>query len=248
VSENIINRSDQAAKREREKSPHIIQTGQAVRFPTKSKAIRWVWTSEDAGDDNTVAGNLVSDKGVMESPEIVVHANIIGGSALNQAIPCIAIHNYYPVMQLHDVSDGKDYWWFVQRFQTIGSGLLIDDNNILNSVNVRWVWTAAAAGSGNTILCNLINAAGEMETPQITVHAAIVGGNALDEAIPRVKANANYAVMKYYDGSWWFVQRFQALGPGLFVQNDKLQLAINDEQLEFAEEDGALQIKLNSCP
>lgn len=86
-----ISRIDIASKREKLESPQIAQNTKAVRHPPPSVPVRRAITTAAAGAGNTITVNLYDSNGIEQTSgdesNITVYCTIVGGSALNTAIP-----------------------------------------------------------------------------------------------------------------------------------------------------------------
>jgi len=183
-----------------------------VPLESSTRRVRAVY---DAGDYPYVTCNLLKIDGnpaAFGQPgyNIRVYANNYSSAVKlkNYSPPILTGYNY-PAYCLEGT------WFFAFTF-------------ILKNLNVRWAVTQAAAGSGDTVVCNIFNSDIDgVEFYSQTVIGLISGGTALNAAIPRILSEAYFLVIKNAAGVWHFIQRFQTIGDGLEIDsNNKLKVKL----------------------
>ncbi len=107
ISETIRRsaQSDQAARRERLRSPEVIQKSRAVRHP-EIGIVRLAKTKESATDNDHITCNLLDMHGSEVTSGwgagIEVYCTIMNGTALNEASPLIETNKLLPVSYIFD--------------------------------------------------------------------------------------------------------------------------------------------------
>lgn len=113
-----ISRIDIASKREKLESPQIVQNTKAVRHPPTSVSapVRRAITTAAAGSGNTITANLYDSSGIEQTEgdesNITVYCTILGGSALNSALPYLQDNTDIFVTKL-PFSETEQRWYLI---------------------------------------------------------------------------------------------------------------------------------------